>query len=385
MHDQLATYLKDPLSRRLWDDLQRAGPLRAILVDITHVCNLRCKGCYFFEDNMDRFASPNDEAVFDAWLEGEKARGTNFVTVVGGEPSLQLARLKKIHDNFWMTAVTNGIRRIPHEGFETMPIGLSVWGDHETDTYLRGGGKIRVFEKAMRNYRDDPRAIWYYTTTPDNAAEIPRVVEQCVENGNFVTFNFYGDISGLGGNYDHDRGFEQVRRNIDKMISRYPERILMSSHIAEVVSTGRLFDQRWGYDVCCSITPDNPINAERIENGNPYNTHFRAYNPDLATTRRCCVGDDRDCGNCFDVYAHISWIMMNLQRHLGSREDFSNWLTTMYMFYLGNRVVDFDEGVALLPEIHARAGHLRDRVGAGLVAGARASAASLQHLVEDVL
>ena len=106
MSDALDRYLEDPLLRRLYDDLQHAGPLRAILVDITHVCNLRCKGCYFFEDEMDRHQRPDDEAVFDQFIAQEKARGTNFVTVVGGEPSLELPRVKKIYDNFWMTAVS---------------------------------------------------------------------------------------------------------------------------------------------------------------------------------------------------------------------------------------------------------------------------------------
>lgn len=386
MHDRLDMYLQDPLLKLMYEDLERAGPLKAILVDITHVCNLRCKGCYFFEEDMDRFKSPEDEAVFDAFIASEKARGTNFVTVVGGEPSLQLERLKKLHDSFWVTAVTNGIHPIPYQGFENMPVGLSVWGDHETDTYLRGNNKIPVFRKALDNYRDDPRAIWYYTTTPKNAHEIASVVEQCVANGNYVTFNFYGDISGLGGAYDHRDGFALVRREIDRAIERFPDKILASSYISQVVSTGQLFDESWGYDVCCSITPDNPINRERIANGNPYNPHFRAYNPDLATTRRCCVGDERDCGNCYDVYAHISWIMMNLGRHLRSKEDFTHWLTTMYIFYLGNRILDLDARIHLLPEIHARSQHWREHARTSLPGlGLEHLPADLNELVEEVL
>lgn len=358
MQDKLQEYLRDPFLARLYGCLKSVGSLRAILMDITHVCNLRCAGCYFFSDGMDSHKAPSDEREFDAFIAREKARGTNFVTVVGGEPTLQLERVKKIYDAFWMTVVTNGICKIPHEGFENMPIGLSVWGDHATDTLLRGSGKIAVFAKALKNYEGDGRAIWYYTTTPQNAHEIERVVEQCVANGNYVTFNFYGDISGLGGCFDHREGFEFVRREIDRMIQRYPEKILLSSYIAQVVSTGRLFDEEWGYDVCCSITPDNELNRDRIKNGNPFNAHFRAYNPDLVSTRRCCVGNERDCSNCYDVYAHISWIMMNLNRHLRSKQDFTNWLTTMYMFYLGNRIIDFDAGVGFLPEIHRRSSNI---------------------------
>jgi hypothetical protein len=46
--------------------------------------------------------------------------------------------------------------------------------------------------------------------------------------------------------------------------------------------------------------------------------------------------------------------MLNMRRHLGSKQEFTNWLTTMYLFYLMNRFVDFDAGISLLPEIHRR-------------------------------
>ena len=46
--------------------------------------------------------------------------------------------------------------------------------------------------------------------------------------------------------------------------------------------------------------------------------------------------------------------MLNLKKHLGTKQDFTNWLATMYLFYLINRIVDFREGVKLLPEIHRR-------------------------------
>jgi hypothetical protein len=272
-----------------------------------------------------------------------------------------LNRVKKIYQNFWLVTITNGIRRIPYEGFENMTIGVSVWGDHETDTWLRGKGKLDVFAKGLQNYKDDPRAIWYYTTTPGKAHEIESVVEQCVANGNYVIFNFYGDLAHLGGDVDHHRGFEPVYREINRMIERYPDRVLTSSYISKVVSSGKLYGEEWGYDVCCSITADHMMNAARVQNGNPYNAHFRAYNPDLKSTRRCCVGEERDCSTCFDVWAHTSWIMLNMKRHLGSKQEFTNWLTSMYLFYVINRIVDFDKGIREVPEIHQRLAYLREQ------------------------
>jgi hypothetical protein len=246
------------------------------------------------------------------------------------------------------------LRKIPYEGFEKMPIGVAVWGNHETDRRLRGGGKRDIFAQALRNYRDDPRAFWYYTTTPGNAHEIEAVVAQCVDNGNCVLFNFYCDLLGLGGDLDYRHGFAEVRREIDRMIECYPDKILMTSYFSKVVSTGWLYDEHWGYEVCTSISSDNAVNQARIKNGKPYNPHFRAYNADFATTRRCCTGVGRDCASCFDTWEHFSWVMLNMKKHLGSKQEFTNWLATMYLFYFINRVINFAEGIKLLPEIHRR-------------------------------
>ncbi|HEX9669381.1 MAG TPA: radical SAM protein [Thermoanaerobaculia bacterium] len=360
MSSAIRQYLEDPFLRLLYEDISAAGPIRPIQMDLTHACNIRCQGCYFFAEGMDHHKAPKEEAVFDRFLEQEQARGTNFVTVLGGEPSLMPERLKKVYDRFWMLVVTNGLRRIPCEGFEDMPIVVSVWGDHETDIRLRGGGKRDVFARGLENYRDDCRALWYYTTTPGNAHEIESVVDQIVANGNYVGFNFYGDIAGLGGAVDHSRGFERVRREIDRMIDRYPDRVLATSYITRVISTGRLFDDRWGFDVCCTLSNDIPKNQERFRNGKAYLPHFRAYNSDLVTTRACCRSDNWDCANCFDTWAHLSWIMTNVDKHLGSKQDFTNWLTTTYVFHLTGRIVDLEDRRRLLPEIHRRLRAVRD-------------------------
>ena len=352
MAASLKTYLQDPFLKQLWQEVRKGGSLKSISLDITHVCNLRCVGCYYFEEGMDKHESPKDEAFFDDFLQKEKERGTNFITIVGGEPSLVLGRIKKIYDNFYTSVATNGIRKIPYEGFENLPIGISVWGNHDTDKTLRGGDKINIFQKALNNYKDDPRAFWYYTVGPGYAHEVEGVVEQCIANGNNVLFNYYSDLSKQGGALDYKNGFEEVRKVIDKMIDRYPDRILMTSYFNKVISTSELYGERWGYEVCTNLSTNNIINVERLKSGKPYNPHFRAYNADFATTRRCCTGNFRDCDSCFDTWEHFSWIMINLKKHLNSKPEFANWLTTMYLFYLINRVVDYEKGMKLLPQIH---------------------------------
>lgn len=354
MPRRLDSWLRDPFLGRLYATVRAAGPLRSIAVDLTSVCNLRCTGCYFFAEGMDGRTAEDGPRALGEFIALEKARGTNFVTVVGGEPSLALGRLEALYGAFRLSVATNGLRPIPRAGFEELPIGVSVWGADATDRELRGAGRRDVFARALENYAGDERAFWYYTVAPGCAREVAGVVRRCVDNGNRVLFNFYGDIEERGGALDHRRGFADVRDAIERAIERHPAHVLMTARLAEIVSTGRLFGERWGHSTCTSISPDHPANRRRIENGNPYSRHFRAYNADLATTRRCCTGIDRDCASCFDTWQHFSWVMLNARKHLGSRRRFTEWLTTTYLFYFINRLVDVDEGARLLPEIHRR-------------------------------
>ncbi len=351
---RLRQYLQDPFLRELYESIRDAGPVRSISLDLTSKCNLRCDGCYYFSEGMDRQSDHRNEEAFDALLEQEAERGTTFVTVVGGEPALEPDRLRKIYARFKMSVASNGLIPIPREGLEQLPIGVALWGNATTDAHLRGDGSQDFFARARQNYRGDERAFWYYTVAPGHADEVEAVVEQCLANGNRLLFNYYSDVDRLGGDLDYRRGFEAVRAEVDRVAERYPEQVFTTPYFNQVVTTGQLFDQRWGYDVCTNVSTNAAVNEDRLTNGKPYNRHFRAYNADFRTTRRCCTGVTRDCASCFDTWEHFSWIMVNMKKHLGSEEHFTGWLGTMYVFYLVNRLVDYEAGIARLGEIQRR-------------------------------
>ena len=287
---------------------------------------------------MDEVEDSSEESL-DKFIRSERERGTNFVTIVGGEPSMAIERIKKLYDNFRVNVATNGLIRIPYEGLENLPIGVAIWGNPQTDSRLRGNGKQNLFAKALSNYRHDPRAFWYYTVAPGHASEIESVVRTCVENGNSVLFNYYSDIAGLGHDLDFKQGFEKVRKEIDRMIELYPDSILMTSYFNKLISTGEMMGENWGYEVCTNLSENFEGNRERFNNGNPYNEHFRSYNADFKSTRRCCTGVDRSCDSCFDTWEHFSWLMINVRKHLKSKEDFANWLTGTYLFFYINRLL----------------------------------------------
>ena len=64
---KLKTYLQDPFLKGLYNEIRAAGPMRSISVDVTHKCNLRCTGCYYFAEGMDRHRSTRDDAAGEAF------------------------------------------------------------------------------------------------------------------------------------------------------------------------------------------------------------------------------------------------------------------------------------------------------------------------------
>lgn len=83
-----------------------------------------------------------------------------------------------------------------------------------------------------------------------------------------------------------------------------------------------------------SVTYDHPQNADRMHAGKPYPAKFRAYNVDLKTTQRCCISNARNYDTCTDLWAIYGWVIGSMKAHLSREEDFTNWLCTMYIFYM---------------------------------------------------
>ena len=72
--------------------------------------------------------------------------------------------------------------------------------------------------------------------------------------------------------------------------------------------------------------------------------------------------------------------MLRMRRHLGSKQEFTNWLTTMYLFYLVNRLVAFDAKVVGVADGDAVSRCRRVPAGPGGTAKSLDSAVLLGHL-----
>ena len=51
---RLSSYLEDPVLKGMYDRVRAAGAVRPISLDLTSKCNLRCTGCYYYAEGMDR-------------------------------------------------------------------------------------------------------------------------------------------------------------------------------------------------------------------------------------------------------------------------------------------------------------------------------------------
>jgi len=357
----LRSYLDDPFLKVLMAGIKTAGPMHSSLLDITHKCNLRCVGCYYYIEKMDSHKKESDEKKFQSFIQQELDRNINMLTVVGGEPVFEIDRLRALAKHFKLTIVTNGTVPIPVEGLEDVRIAISFWGDENEDILLRGNGKKSIFDQALKNYRNDKRAGFYYTVIPGCVSNIAKATQRMVENGNYITFNFYADLARLGNKYDHTNSFSEANDIINQLIAAFSNRIVSSPYVHNIIATRSMLGKQWGYAVCPSVTYDHPENAERVISDNGYPTKFRAYNADLRTTRRCCVGRARECSTCVDLWAISGWIVGAMKGHLKSKKDFANWLCSTFIFYMQTGFIDWNEWSSMLPFIYQQLDVIKDR------------------------
>ncbi|MEK2600491.1 radical SAM protein [Burkholderia arboris] len=176
-----------------------AKETRASLYHLTNQCNLRCKGCWFFENAFDVASDElNDSSRLEARVQDEAARGINAPLLIGGEPALFLDRIRIFRKHMPKVSVsTNGLRRIPFEGFEDITIAISVFGGGPLDDELRAIGPngkrfTGLFDKVLANYRDDERAGFVYAVSIDGIAYIEETVRRIRDNGTKKRYAGFG-------------------------------------------------------------------------------------------------------------------------------------------------------------------------------------------------
>jgi hypothetical protein len=329
---RLAELLRDdpPLARRLQDVARFARRVRVSEYHLTNACNIRCKGCWFFEFGHDQETrEAKSLADWEAFVLRERdERRVNSALVIGGEPALFLDRLRLFAKHMkYVTVSSNGLERIPMEGLENLTVGLTLFGGGKLDDELRAikpsGRRFEgLFDTVLANYTDDPRAGFVYAITEDGIDYIDDTVRRIGANGNILTFNFYSKY-GSGDPSAQSHQAELLAEAL-RVQAKYPDVVVSHPYYIRAMITGRAHWGEFGYANCPSISVDHPAHVARLANGNPSLPVFNTWSADLKTVKFCCTSGH--CNGCRDSQAVISWLLVSMDRFLESKDMLRTWV-----------------------------------------------------------
>ncbi len=330
--------LARPEVKARWEKVRKYFFLRESTYDMSNRCNIRCDGCYYFEGEKQFAREIGDLEAWRRLMQAEKARGITYVVLAGAEPSLVPELLKVCYQEMPLGSIaTNVFKKIPESG--GYKIHISVWGNDETSQRIRKARNL--LKEQIKNYKNDPRAVFVYTFTRENIDEVDEVAEKLVAQGCKLTFNVFSSPVGYTGPLRHDD--ESLRRTRQRMIgllNQYPQHTLFSIYNA-VAHT----HQKGLHDLySCSYPRQNP--SQDIGLGRS----FRQYRTDLNWDRAvaCCV-PDTDCEDCRHYAAGSAVVTARLFRHGNNLASFKSWLDYVDT-YLAVWVMDYEKGENLCAE-----------------------------------
>lgn len=332
MAERLSQLLEgDPaLAERFHAVRSFSARVRAAEYHLTNACNIRCKGCWFFEFGHDRrSAEVKDLDQWRAFIDGQRRKKVNAALLIGGEPTLFVDRIAAFVERMrYVSISTNGLKRLPHvPPFEQVTVFITLFGGGPLDDELRaikpsGRPFSGLFDTALANYADDPRVCFVFAVTEDGLPHIEPTVRRIRDNGNTVTFNFYSRYQ-----TDHPLRMRHQAPLLDEMLRvqrLYPQTVLNHPAHIEAMVTGRAWCGTFDRDSCPSISQDHPDNRQRLANGHPGLTFFNTWRADLQTLERCCTSGH--CDGCRDSQAVYSWLIVSLARSLASRDTLRTWV-----------------------------------------------------------
>jgi MoaA/NifB/PqqE/SkfB family radical SAM enzyme len=330
--------LSDPAVKERWEKVRKYFFLRESTYDMTGRCNIRCEGCYYYEGEK-QFAEENrDPEAWRSLMKAEKERGITFVVLAGAEPALVPELCRVCYEEMPLgTIASNGLKQIPADtGYK---IHISVWGNDSSSLRVRGADNMLI--RQIRNYKDDPRAVFVYTFTRQNMDEIHEVMEILAAENCKVTFNMFSAPVGYTGDLRHTpESLLHCRETMLKLLRKYPDHLLYSPYNA-VAHTHRLgLHDLYG----CSYPRMNPSTDLGLGRS------FRQYRSDLSWDRAaaCCV-PDTDCPDCRHYASGSAVVTARLFRHADDPLRFRSWLDYTDT-YLAVWVMGYEKGENLCQE-----------------------------------
>ncbi len=327
--------IADPAIRKRWEKVRKYFFLRESTYDMTNRCNIRCEGCYYYTGAKQSVEENRDPSAWQRLLEAEKERGITFVVLAGAEPSLVPELCEICFRVIPRGAIaTNGLKPIPRE--IDYRIHISAWGNDRTSLAVRNAQDMLV--RQMKNYQDDPRAVFVYTFSPVNIDEAREVTALLADGNMQITFNMFSAPVGYTGHLRHTpETLARTRQVMAELLAEFPETVLFSPYNI-VAHTDRL----GLHDLfSCSYPRMNPSTDIGLGRS------FRQYRTDLEWDREaaCCV-PDTDCDDCRHYAAGSAVVTARMYRHAVDPATFSAWLDYVDT-YLAVWVRGYEKGTNL--------------------------------------
>lgn len=328
---RLSDLLQEPGLRTRFDTVREiSGRVRSSEYHLTNACNIRCDGCWFFAKDFDqRTSEPVNIERWRLFAKEQASGGVTAALLIGGEPTLYPERIEAFQDAMdFVTVSSNGLRGLPRDGFEDVAVALTLFAGVGEDDRLRAiapSGKRfdGLFDTALKNYRNDPRATFIYALDARSPDLVDETVARIQDNGNVVSFNYYSDY---GRGADRGPAAEAELRLLDEVLrvtARYPETVISHPYYSRALIRGRTEWGTFGYEECPSISVSHPEHAERLTNGKPVLPGFNAYSADTESVTFCCTSGD--CSSCRDSQAVHSWLMVSVREFI-RQEDVRTWI-----------------------------------------------------------
>ena len=166
----------------------------AISIDVTNRCNLRCKHCYFFEQNHENELS--ESAILDKVREIKKNHPSIIhASWVGGEPLLRKDVVKEGINLFpFNMIVTNGSLELP--SWKNCIFNVSVDGTKDYYEEIRG---LKIYDKVKEHAnRSDINVNIACNLNKKNHHCIEDLLKEWKKTKiKGINFNFYTPIKGI--------------------------------------------------------------------------------------------------------------------------------------------------------------------------------------------
>jgi len=250
-------------------------------VDVTSRCNLRCKHCYFFEqDHGEELGVTQWEDLMyrlkkEAWPRPYFAFQCSWV---GGEPLLRKEVIERCKQFFpYNIVVTNGTLPLPQ--WSDVHFFVSVDGTREAHEAIRGRG---TYDKIKRHAdRDDLDVMVTCCINRKNAGCVEELIKEWDATAvRHIAFEFHTPIRGLKADHDLALTFAERDRLLAMLLALkevYGQFILSPERTYRLMHSSR-----------CKEVTDNCL----------YRSVAPVFGPDGQRKRPCMLGPKADCDRC---------------------------------------------------------------------------------------